>query len=60
MPYVDGIGNDLVILDKSDWGAAGGNPATGAPNPKSGGHIQNTRLLWTATFKTHGNWKTQK
>lgn len=39
---------DLVILDKSDWGAAGGNPATRAPNPKFGyeeGQIQNTRLL---------------
>lgn len=23
MPYMDGVGNDLVILDKSDWGAAG-------------------------------------
>lgn len=60
---MDGVGNDLVILDKSDWGTAGGNPATRAPNPKFGyeeGKIQNTRLLWTATFKTHGNWKTQK
>lgn len=57
---MDGVGNDLVILDKSDWGAAGGNHATQALNSKSeckNGQIQKISSLRTANYKTHENRK---
>lgn len=64
MPYMDRVGNDLDILDKSDWGAAGGNRVTQTPKlslgVREGARTLKIRPLWTATFKTQGSRKTKK